>query len=55
MATGETFRGVDQIRNLAEKAMAGRIHTKALHMELTNMFSGGGADLPRVPPSGHHA
>jgi len=40
MATGEKFSGVDQIRNLAEKAMAGRIHTKDLHMELTNMFTG---------------
>ena len=40
MATGETFCGVDQIRKAAEKAMAGRIHTKDLHMELTNMFSG---------------
>jgi ketosteroid isomerase-like protein len=40
MATGEKFSGVDQIRMLAEKAMAGRIHTQDLHMELTNMFCG---------------
>jgi ketosteroid isomerase-like protein len=40
MATGEKFRGLDQIRKAAEKSMAGRIHTKDLHMELTNMFSG---------------
>jgi ketosteroid isomerase-like protein len=40
MATGEKFCGVDQIRKAAEKSMAGRIHTKDLHMELTNMFSG---------------
>jgi steroid delta-isomerase-like uncharacterized protein len=40
MATGEKFQGTEQIRKLAEKAMAGRIHTKDLHMEITNMFSG---------------
>ena len=40
MATGENFRGIEQIRKTAEKAMAGRIHTKDLHMELTNLFSG---------------
>jgi ketosteroid isomerase-like protein len=40
MATGEKFCGVDQIRKLAEQAMAGRIHTKDLHVELTKMFSG---------------
>jgi ketosteroid isomerase-like protein len=40
MATGETFRGIEQIRKASEKAMAGRIHTKDLHMELTNLFSG---------------
>ncbi|MGD0478594.1 MAG: nuclear transport factor 2 family protein [Terracidiphilus sp.] len=40
MATGEQFRGIEQIQKAAEKAMAGRIHTKDLHMELTNMFSG---------------
>jgi hypothetical protein len=42
MATRETFRGIEQIRKAAEKAMAGRIHTKDLHMELTNLFSGEG-------------
>ena len=40
MATGEKFQGIEQIRKAAEKAMAGRIHTKDLHMELTNLFSG---------------
>jgi ketosteroid isomerase-like protein len=40
MATGEKFCGIEQIRKAAEKSMAGRIHTKDLHMELTNMFSG---------------
>ena len=40
MATGEKFSGIDQIRKAGEKAMAGRIHTKDLHMELTNMFAG---------------
>ena len=40
MATGEQFHGIDEIRNAAERAMAGRIHTKDLHMEVTNTFSG---------------
>jgi ketosteroid isomerase-like protein len=40
MATGETYRGIEQIRKAAKKAMAGRVHTKDLHMELTNLFSG---------------
>lgn len=39
MATGEKFSGLEQIRKLAEKAMAGRIHTKDLHMELKNLFA----------------
>jgi ketosteroid isomerase-like protein len=39
MATSEKFSGIDQIRKAGEKA-AGRIHTKDLHMELTNMFAG---------------
>ena len=39
MAAGETFRGIEGIRKAAEKAMACRIHTKDLHMELTNLFS----------------
>jgi len=39
MATGETFKGREQIREAAEKSMAGRIHTKALHMELKNLFA----------------
>jgi ketosteroid isomerase-like protein len=38
MATGEKFCGAEQIRESAEKAMAGRIHTKRLHMEFTNTF-----------------
>ena len=40
MATGEQFKGVAQIRKAAERAMAGRIHTKSLHMEVTNLFCG---------------
>lgn len=36
MATGEKFSGVEQIRKAAERAMAGRVHTKDLHMEFTN-------------------
>jgi len=38
MATGEKFCGAEEIRTSAEKAMAGRIHTKDLHMEFTNTF-----------------
>ena len=38
MATGEKFSGIEQVRKAAEKSMAGRIHTKDLHMELTNLF-----------------
>src|ERR1700728_577208 len=39
MATGEKFVGVDQIRKLANTAIAGRIHTKDIHMEFNNVFS----------------
>jgi len=39
MATGETFKGREQIRAAAEKSMAGRVHMKALHMELKSLFS----------------
>src|ERR1700689_2963014 len=38
MATGERFSGLEQYRKAAEKAMAGRVHTDALHMEVTNLF-----------------
>jgi ketosteroid isomerase-like protein len=38
MATGEKFTGIEEIRKGGEKAMAGRVHTKDLHMELTNLF-----------------
>jgi len=40
MATGEQFKGIGQIRKASEKAMAGRVHTKDLHMEMTNLFAG---------------
>jgi ketosteroid isomerase-like protein len=39
MATGEKFRGPDQIRMCAERAIAGRLHTKDKHVEVTNLFS----------------
>jgi len=39
MATGETFKGREQIRGAAERAMAGRVHTEALHMEVKNFFA----------------
>jgi ketosteroid isomerase-like protein len=39
MATGETFKGREQIRAAAEKSMAGRVHTKSLHMELKSLFA----------------
>ena len=38
MATGEKFTGIEEIRRGGEKAMAGRVHTKDLHMECTNLF-----------------
>jgi ketosteroid isomerase-like protein len=38
MATGEKFCGAEQIRKAGAKAMAGRIHTKDLHMEFTNVI-----------------
>lgn len=55
MATGEQFHGIDEIRNTAERAMAGRIHTKDLHMEVTNTFSGEDQVCIEYLPQGHHA
>jgi ketosteroid isomerase-like protein len=39
MATGETFRGPEQIRKLAERSIAARQHTKDVHMDFKNLFS----------------
>lgn len=38
MATGESFRGADQVRQLAERSIAARKHTPDIHIELTNQF-----------------
>jgi ketosteroid isomerase-like protein len=38
MATGEKFSGIEHVRMAAERSMAGRVHTKTLHMEMTNLF-----------------
>jgi ketosteroid isomerase-like protein len=38
MATGEKFSGLEQVRKAAERSMAGRVHTKTAHMEMTNLF-----------------
>jgi hypothetical protein len=39
MATGEVFRGPEQIRKLAQRSVAARAHTKDVHMEFKNLFS----------------
>src|SRR5579859_1032072 len=39
MATGETFRGTGEVRQLAERSVAARKHTKDVHMDFTNAFS----------------
>jgi ketosteroid isomerase-like protein len=40
MATGETFRGTDELRRFAEASVAGRKHTKDDHMVFTDAFVG---------------
>ncbi len=42
MATGETFRGLDQIRQLATRSVAARNHTDGLGIRPTNVFSNAG-------------
>ena len=37
-ATGETFRGLDQIRQLATRSIAARAHGKGLGIKPTNVF-----------------
>jgi ketosteroid isomerase-like protein len=39
MATGETFRGYDQIRQLATRSVAARDHTAGLGIKPTNVFT----------------
>lgn len=39
MATGETFRGTDEVRQLAERSVAARKHTPDMHMDFTNRFA----------------
>ncbi len=39
MATGETFRGTGEVRQLAERSVAARRHTKDDHIEFTNLFT----------------
>jgi ketosteroid isomerase-like protein len=39
MATGETFRGHDQIRELATRSVAARNHTAGLGIKPTNVFT----------------
>jgi len=39
MATGETFRGLDQIRQLATRSVAARNHTDGLGIKPTNVFT----------------
>ncbi len=39
MATGEVFRGPEQVRKLAERSVAARQHTRDVHMDFKNLFS----------------
>jgi len=39
MATGETFRGIDQIRQLARRSVAGRDHPTGTGIKPTNVFT----------------
>ncbi|MFY9747619.1 MAG: nuclear transport factor 2 family protein [Acidobacteriaceae bacterium] len=39
MATGETFRGYDEIRQLATRSVAARDHTEGLGIKPTNVFT----------------
>lgn len=39
MATGETFRGLDRIRELATRSVAARDHTAGLGIKPTNVFA----------------
>jgi hypothetical protein len=39
MATGETFRGLDQIRQLAIRSVAARNHTDGLGIKPTNVLT----------------
>ncbi len=39
MATGETFRGLDQIRRLATRSVAARVHKAEMGLLLFNVFT----------------
>jgi ketosteroid isomerase-like protein len=39
MATGEKFSGIEKVRELAERSVAGRIHTKEIKMEPATLFA----------------
>ncbi len=39
MAREETFRGASEVRQLVERSVAARQHTKDTHMEFTNLFT----------------
>jgi ketosteroid isomerase-like protein len=39
LATGETFRGTSQIRQLAERSKAARTHSSEIKMEPTTLFA----------------
>ena len=39
MATGETFRGIDEVRQMALRSRDARKHTEEAHIEFTNAFS----------------
>ncbi len=39
MATGETFRGIDEVRQVVLRSRDARKHTEEAHIELMNFFS----------------
>lgn len=39
MATGETFRGIDEVRQMSLRSRDARKHTEEAHIEFTNFFS----------------
>ncbi len=39
MATGEKFAGIEKVRELAKRSVAGRTHTKEIKMEPTTLFA----------------
>jgi hypothetical protein len=39
MATGETFRGIDEVKQMSLRSRDARKHTQEAHIEFTNSFS----------------